>query len=41
MKKIWEGKIPREACRALSRQLSNVTYRTMLKDLGAGPSAAY
>ncbi|MFF0905393.1 UNVERIFIED_CONTAM: IS110 family transposase [Kocuria sp. CPCC 205316] len=37
LKKIQEGKTPREARRALKRRLSNVIYRTMLKDLSAGP----
>lgn len=36
LKKIQEGKTPREARRALKRRLSNVIYRTMLKDLTAG-----
>lgn len=35
LKKILEGKTPREARRALKRRLSNVIYRTMLKDLTA------
>jgi transposase len=39
LKKIAEGKTPREARRALKRRLSNVIYRTMLKDLIADPSA--
>ncbi|MEF3121763.1 IS110 family transposase [Kocuria flava] len=39
LKKIQEGKTPREARRALKRRLSNVIYRTMLKDLSPRPPA--
>lgn len=39
LKKLAEGKTPREARRALKRRLSNVIYRTILKDLTAGASA--
>lgn len=35
LKKIDEGKTPREARRALKRRLSNVIYRTMAKDARA------
>ncbi|MCM3687834.1 transposase [Kocuria rosea] len=39
LKKIHEGKTPREARRALKRRLSNVIYRTMVKDLIADKPA--
>lgn len=39
LKKLAEGKTPREARRALKRRLSNVIYRTILRDLSTGSPA--
>ncbi|WP_369797196.1 hypothetical protein [Nesterenkonia sp. AN1] len=39
LKKLAEGKTPREARRALKRRLSIVIYRTILKDLSTAPTA--